>query len=300
MKPQLACDWDETKVRFPVLISPKIDGVRAINLNGAVTGRSLKQHKNKYVTELLSDSTTIGFDGEIAAESDTHPALCRLTSSALSTIEGQPFVLWWLFDFVRPEWVHRPYAERYDELVSRVNYLRANSHFFSFAHHLRVVPSVEVLCMEELLHWEKLWLDEGYEGLIGRDPQGKVKHGRSTVREGGLWRIKRFSDAEAVVKAIKEGQTNLNETTVNELGKTERSTHTENMVPNGQVGTLICVTPEGLEINVSPGEMDVDTRKLYFSNPSMIVGKTITYKHFPKGRKDLPRFPTFKCIREDL
>ena len=299
-KPMLACDWDELKVRFPIFGQPKIDGVRAINLQGATTGRSLKKFKNKHVTELFSDSALKGFDGEMAAESEMHPDLCRFTSSALGTIEGKPYVLWWLFDYVQEDWIHQPYFERYCHLQEKVRFFRSNNHIYRFADHLRVVPYKVLTNMSELLEYETDCLSHGFEGVILRDPEGKVKHGRCTVREGSLLRIKRFIDDEAVVIRLEEGQTNLNEATINALGKTERSTHAENMVPNGQVGTLVCEHKKSGTINVSPGEMDVETRKLYFKQPELIVGKTITFKTFPKGVKDKPRFPTFKNIREDL
>ena len=39
MKPQLAEDAILDAVRFPCIAQPKIDGVRALNLNGTLTGR---------------------------------------------------------------------------------------------------------------------------------------------------------------------------------------------------------------------------------------------------------------------
>ena len=42
MKPFLCCDADINKIQFPVLVLPKIDGVRMLNVNGKATGRSLK------------------------------------------------------------------------------------------------------------------------------------------------------------------------------------------------------------------------------------------------------------------
>lgn len=94
MKPMLASDWDEEKQRFPVIAQPKIDGLRGLNMYGRLTGRSLKQFKNKHVTSLFSHSALIGLDGEFAAHDQRHPDLCRMTTSALGTIEGEPYVLW--------------------------------------------------------------------------------------------------------------------------------------------------------------------------------------------------------------
>ena len=99
----LAEDFDESKLIFPLIAQPKIDGVRGLNMLGTLTGRSLKTHKNVYTTKFYSQSCLIGFDGELAANSETHPDLCRITSSALSTIAGEPFTLWWLFDYRSPK-----------------------------------------------------------------------------------------------------------------------------------------------------------------------------------------------------
>ena len=51
LKPQLAEDAILDQVRFPCIVQPKIDGVRALNLNGTLTGRSLDPFKGFGVTE---------------------------------------------------------------------------------------------------------------------------------------------------------------------------------------------------------------------------------------------------------
>ena len=39
-------------------------------------------------------------------------------------------------------------------------------------------------------------------------------------------------------------------------------------------------------------------RKHYFENPGELVGKVVKFKSFMHGIKDLPRFPTFICLRD--
>lgn len=314
MKPMLASDWNETKLRFPLIAQPKIDGVRALNMHGGLTGRSLKLFKNRYTTRFYSSDLFKGFDGELAAESETHPDLCRLTTSALGTIAGEPFTLWWLFDYVTPETVNLGYLDRYNLLRNYVYSMQSTPEFEISAGHLRVVPLRMVMNLEQLMAVDEEYLNAGYEGTIIRDPNGVHKQGRSTVREGGLLRIKRFVESEAVVEAIVEGQRNGNEAQTNELGYQFRSSHQDNMAPNGLVGSLTCracatvkdgsrvVISEGDQITVSPGNMDHGLRKFYFENQHELLGKTIKFKFFPKGVKDKPRFPTFVTIRapEDM
>ena len=59
MKPMLASDFEEGRAQFPLFAQPKVDGVRAMNMTGTLTGRSLKKFKNKFVTKLLSHSEAI-------------------------------------------------------------------------------------------------------------------------------------------------------------------------------------------------------------------------------------------------
>lgn len=314
MKPMLASDWDETKVQFPVIAQPKIDGVRGLNMHGGLTGRSLKLFKNKYTTSFYSQDFFMGLDGEFAAAEETHPDLCRLTTSALGTIEGQPFTLWWVFDYLAEHTLDLGYFERYQELQRYVSKLQSHEQYQPWAGHLRVVPYKFIRTLEELFEYDAQNLDAGFEGTILRDPYGRHKQGRSTVREGGLLRIKQFIESEAVVLEIIEGETNQNEAQRNELGLQFRSSHQDNMLPNGLVGSMRCralqtlmdrgrvVIEDGQIITVSPGNMDHTMRKFYFENQRELVGKVIKFKFFPKGIKDKPRFPTFVTIRspEDM
>ena len=131
-----------------------------------------------------------------------------------------------------------------------------------------------------------------------------------------VWRIKRFIDAEFLIDTIVEGNHNANESTINELGRTERSTHQENMLPNGLVGALEgtllqdvadpttseIILSKGDKIRVSPGTMTADMRLYYFNNQHELLNQIGKFKFFPKGIKDKPRFPVFLSIRakEDM
>lgn len=314
MKPMLAEDFVEEKLSFPLGAQPKIDGVRGLNMLGRLTGRSLKAHKNKYTTAFYSKSCLMGMDGELAANHECHPDLCRITSSAVGTIAGEPYTLWWLFDYVTVETRKLPYKDRYAALIERVRELYHIDN--TVWQHLRVVPMRICNNLEELLACEEEWLQMGYEGVCIRDLDGMHKEGRSTVREGGLLRIKRFIEEEALVTQVLEGEENCNDPQINELGRQFRSSHKSNMVPNGQVGSLratllkdildpvtkVKLLDKGQEITISPGNMPHDKRKHYFENQSELLNHVVKFKFFPKGLKDKPRFPTFITIRstEDM
>lgn len=310
MKPMLASDWDESKLRFPLLAQPKIDGVRALNMVGKLTGRSLKPFKNKHITSLFSHSALLGLDGELAANHECHPDLCRLTSSATGTIEGQPFLLWWLFDYVRPETLDLPYNNRLEALQAKLANMRTEGH--PLATHLRMMPTRYIRSKDELDELDAEHLAKGYEGTIVRDPFGVHKQGRSTVREGGLLRIKRFVDFEFRVTEIIEGDANENEAQINELGQTFRSSHQANKVPNGMVGAMLGVVigdvpgpggkialVDGQQVKVGAGRLTHDQRRFYFDAQDQFLNKVHKGKFFPIGIKDKPRFPTWQSFRQE-
>lgn len=309
MRPMLAEDFEEGKLRFPLFAQPKIDGVRGLNMTGSLTGRSLKAHKNVYTTKFYSRSFLAGNDGELAAEHECHPDLCRITASAVGTILGEPYTLWWLFDRVTPETIGHPYYRRYEQLIDHIREVATID--VDVWNRLRVMPNYAIQSKDELDQLEERLLLEGYEGVCIRDPEGRHKQGRSTVREMGLLRIKRFVESEALITGIVEGQENLNPAQINELGKTFRSSHQENKIGNAMVGhfkatamqevkdphTQAVLIKEGQELTISPGNMNHLQRKYYFENPGMILGKVCKYKFFPKGIKDKPRFPTFRSLK---
>lgn len=291
-KPQLCCDFAEDKLQFPLIAMYKIDGVRGINLEGTLTGRSLKKHKNKHVTAMFSKPEYLGIDGELAADVWTSSSLCRDTTSAVNRIEGSPSVTWWAFDYLHPSVVDKPYQERLNALAKQIVHLSDSN--------LQIVPWKIVNNTQELATFEEECLSMGFEGVILRSADGKHKSGRATVREGAYMRIKRFTDAEALVLEISEAMQNNNEKTTNELGMSERSSHQENKSAKGMVGSIVCKCCEtGETITVGAGDMDHAERKFYFENQSEIIGKVIKYKSFRHGVKSKPRFPTYLSIRAE-
>lgn len=290
-KPMLAEDWIPAKVVFPILMQPKVDGVRGLNMTGTLTGRSRKKHANLHTTAEFSKLDYLGLDGEMYVSGNIKSArLCRDTTSALNSIKGTPAISWAVFDYITEKTVGLPYSHRYVLLQQRVEEIGDGR--------VHVMPSSLVHNMWQLEELDAKHVADGYEGSCFRDPLGMHKEGRSSPTQGGLLRIKRFIEEEAIVTGIIEGNSNENEAIINELGRTERSTHQENMVPNGMVGALSCIEVKtGMAITVSAGSMDHSDRVKFFQNPELILQKMIKFKHFPKGRKVLPRFPTYVAIK---
>jgi len=308
MKPQLAEDAILDKVVYPVYCQPKIDGVRAMNLKGTLTGRSLDPFEGFGITEYFSKPEFVGLDGEmiLGDKPNCTDRLCSKTTGAMGRFKGvtvMPDLTWWVFDYITPETVKLPYRDRYALLANRVNVLNHPR--------IHLVPNAHVGARGLLDTIIAAHSEQGFEGTIIRNPNAVYKEGRATKKGQELWRVKPWGDAEIVVTGVTEGQMNCNEAKTNTLGRTERSSAQAGMVPNGQVGSIQgemlndfhcpltgkLLFAKGLPITVGSGEMSVKEATHYFQNQHEIVGHIVKFKHMLHGIKDLPRFPTYMSHR---
>lgn len=308
LKPQLAEDAILDAVRFPCIVQPKIDGVRALNLTGTLTGRSLKPFEGFGVTQMWSLPQFRYLDGEMTLGNKPNctERLCSLTTGAMGRfkdVDEMPDLHWWVFDCLADPSL--PYGARYAQLESKMQEL-------ADYRRIHLVPrSVHVGTRELLDTLIGEFFEQGYEGAIIRNPDAPYKSGRATQKGQELWRVKSWADAEILVTGITEGQVNGNEAKKNALGRTERSSAKAGMVANAQVGSIQGVMladfhcpisgkllfEKGLDITVGSGEMTVKEAERYFRNPKEIVGHIVKFKHMTHGVKDLPRFPTYVSHR---
>src|SRR5438477_316656 len=85
-------------LRFPKLMSIKLDGVRASVQNGQLLSRNLKPIRNPHVQALFGRPELEGLDGELLC-GDITSATCFQTSvSAVMNSNGCPKVYFHVFD----------------------------------------------------------------------------------------------------------------------------------------------------------------------------------------------------------
>jgi DNA ligase-1 len=155
-----------------------------------------------------------------------------------------------------------------------------------------------VLSETELLRKEEEFLNSGAEGIIIRDPGGKYKHGRSTLKEGILLKLKRFRDEEGKIVGFEEKMHNANEATTNELGYTERSSHKENLLPCNTLGALVVYSEKWGEFRIGTGFNDTQRQEIW-DNREKYLDNLVKFKYFAVGVKDKPRFPVFLGFRAE-
>jgi len=291
MKPMLAATVaDLSKLVYPVLASPKLDGVRCLILGGVAMSRSLKPIPNKFVQDTLGNVPSYeGLDGELIVGSPTASTCFQSTTSAVMSSQGTPDFQLHVFDkrgfqtSVKPDvFVHR---------------LKAASSATIGKKHLRFVQHTMIMNEAALLKYEAEKLSAGYEGVMLRHPQGPYKAGRSTLNEGWLLKLKRFSDSEAVVEGFEPLLHNANEAKLNELGQLARSSHRAGKVATAQLGSLIVrdVTT-GVQFELGTGFTSGQRVEMWIKR-SKLPGKLVRYKFQPTGVKERPRFPVFLGFR---
>jgi DNA ligase-1 len=277
------CDVPEA-LSFPVLATPKLDGIRCLKIAGQALTRSFKPISNTFAREWIEANLPDGVDGELMLRGGTFNA----TTSAIGRESGEPDFVFHVFDYVS-EGIDVPYACRVRELERLPQW-----------QHVEKVLPVEIKNADELATYEEKCVAAGYEGVMVRDPAGPYKCGRSTEREGWLLKIKRFADAEAEVLEPYEGMSNQNEAERDAFGRTKRSLAKAGMVGRGELGGFIVrALDTGVEFRLGHNHVlgGIDRVSLWLKKEAL-VGRLVKFSHQPSGAKEAPRFPKFLGFRE--
>lgn len=292
MRPMLAGPFVSAHVKYPVIVQPKLDGIRAIVQNGQLWSRNERLIPNQFIQNYVAqfEQFTDGLDGELMVGDPTAEDAYRKTDSGVMSRWGEPDFTYMVFDVMD---ISKIYAERREVLSRKVMSIRNAG--------ISIVEQMWADTEEQLLRIEAYYVEQGYEGVILRDPSSTYKTGRSTSREGKLIKLKRFEDSEAEIIDFEELYSNQNEKTVGAHGLTERTSHKANMVPMNTLGAFrVRDIRSGLEFKIGSFKgLDLEERRQIWANRQKYFGKTLTYKYQKVGGYDLPRFPIFKGWRSD-
>ena len=280
-KPMLADTLqDMANVKYPCYCTPKLDGMRCLVVGGVAVSRNFKPFPNEHVRKLVS-TLPDGFDGEIVVGKLKFNEIMHL----IGAHDGEPDFTYMVFDYLagKPE---APYTMRMEDLRE-----------LSTPRWVKKLLPIQINNEKELLAYEKKCLAEGYEGVMLRTGDGPYKFGRSSVREGYLLKLKRFTDSEAKILDLSEQMENTNVKVDNALGHGERSSAKAGMVPKGTLGAfMVKDLKSGVEFSIGSG-MNDEMRAEVWANKKEYIGKIIKYKSQKAGEKDAPRFPVFLGFR---
>lgn len=277
IKPLLAAKADISKIKYPCLATPKLDGIRCLIVDGKAMSRTMKPIPNEYIQAKISElskslESLEGCDGELMVDGDYNDV-----QSAVMSRSGEPNFRFHVFDKIS----QKPYKERLldvEQVCSKSQLL------------VPVLPTV-IDTEEDLFMAHAHWLDEGYEGTMIRCPEGPYKHGRSTVKQGILLKLKDFDDDEATIWAIHEKMHNTSEAEKDELGYTKRSQKKDNKSPAGTAGKVTLMW-KGMEVSAGFGLGIDDAYKQHmWDNQEEYIGKTYKFQYQGLSKDGVPRFP---------
>lgn len=285
-KPMLAATLEDLKsLKYPMLVTPKLDGIRCLIVDGKAVSRTFKPIPNNYIRNTIEQLAMEGFDGEIIIKGRKFNEI----TSAVMSVKGSPSDFSYIvFDYCVDQ------KESYKDRMMNLSKLKQ-------------IPNIEYLLPIqinneiELLKFESKCLSESYEGIMLRSIDSPYKFGRSTLKEKWLLKLKRFTDSEAVVLDVYEQMSNQNEPEEDAFGHTKRSSHSSGKVSAGTLGGFnVKDIKSGVEFKIGTGDgLNAELRNKIWDNKQDSIGKIVKYKSQKSGEKEKPRFPVFLGFRDE-
>jgi DNA ligase-1 len=310
------------ELQFPLLFSPKLDGIRCTVKKFAqmhftsdletihdestavyrCMSREFLELPSRQVQEFFTPFEEL--DGEIIVGDETDfDVFNRTQSYVMSADKWTDDLKFRVFDYADPEIMYSPFEERLAYAGDQIEYYKRVAN----ALHIDVSLVKHIMCrnLEELLQAESEALELGYEGGMMRAPLGKYKGAdgganRGTWKEGLIYKLKRFEDFEAQVIGFIEAKENQNEKQADAFGLTKRSTAKAGMVAGGTLGKLICRMQDGKEAVFGCGVMRHPERLYVWEHQDEYLFKYVTIRHFPHGAKDNIRMGRFNGWRDKM
>ncbi len=135
---------------------------------------------------------------------------------------------------------------------------------------IQMVPQEKVVGWLNIKALHDKYVEEGFEGVVIRDPSKVYNYGGRT---NAMIKVKEYKDAEFRIVGYSEGLRPI-----------------EDM-------TFVCQTEDGIEFEAKPmGSREV--KQDYFDNMDFILGQMATVKYFYLSDDGCPLQPVLKCIRD--
>lgn len=246
------------KVTYPCYVQPKLDGNRMLFNGEEGWSRGNKPMISEVIQHLQFDVGGLWLDGEIMLP-DNVPLQLSMTAIKKFRPELSPNLLYHVYDLVDD-------TKSYREREAIINDLMDTC-----PENVRSVPTYVVHNEEELMYWHNVFIKQGYEGTMIRNPNVKYEIGK---RSYSLLKLKEFFDEEFEIVDVLEGAG----------------------ISKG-MAIFKCKTPDGKLFDSTP-QATHEQRKEWFSDRENLIGKWATVKHYGYTNDGIPSFNNTIGIRE--
>lgn len=289
---------------LPCIVSPKLDGIRCLIKEGQLLSRSAKLIPNAQIQSLfpeLTKDTRYVYDGELYIHNVPFQSI---TSNVMAHDRAPHRSLRFMAFDCMPltEWMAevktRTFEERLAMLKRRFDVRKPK--------YAKIITHRTVRNSDKITeHFDK-FLEMGYEGAMVRSASGLYKHGRATVKQATIFKLKSWRDYDGIILSVHEGKQLKEDASrgTDEHGRTKRSHRAEDYKPSGSFGYFtVQVHDESL-----PGDTTVEIggwkgitnnlRDEIWANPNDWVSQWCTFQGMAVGVKDKPRIPKNFRLRE--
>lgn len=280
-KAMLAKNYNPTKAKSPVWVSPKLDGLRALAVVHSADdvrfysrgGNEIKsvEHIREHLISLQLPAGTI-LDGEIYRHGEDFNYLSGIARRQYWTEESR-LLQYHVFDMVS----ELPWSQRQTRFYSLL--LNSDPQL------IQIVMQYVAITMEEVKELHDEFVENGFEGAMVRTQvfDKKTKQWSWLGYESGerslqIQKVKMFRDDEGIIVGVEE-----------EISK--------DGIPKGRTGKFVMQTQDGKEFRAA-GITD-DIKKDSWENPDQYIGKRATFKYLNLSEGGVPRHPNFKGLRPE-
>lgn len=272
----LCYDYDERRLlRWPTpwLVQPKLEGdrCRAVRHNDewilySSTGlvRTSVPHINSCLNERLASTNYLELDGELYTHGMPHEMIRSIVSRTINLHEAYHTIQYHIFDIID----ERPQINRREDLHNLWWKI------FKDGDAVEVVPTALCSDLEAVHRAYEHFLNQGYEGIIVRNPQGRYKRSRST----DVMKLKPRNELTAVVVGMVEEKT-------------------IDGTPKQRMGALVCRHPEVTnDFEVGTG-FTHEERLRFWEHPEEIIGQLVEV-YYQSFTAESVKMTSFKRIVE--
>jgi len=272
------------KMPFPAYIQRKYDGIRCIAYlkddNVILESRKgipfqnfglLKDELKKLLKRMQLHSNKKKYlDGELFTNKlnfEVISGLIRLHEDKITLHDNELInkIEYHIYDYIDMDQKELPYSNRLQYLTT---FLAENTDENSLC---KKVETILIDKVNDVKIYHQQFIEEGYEGLIIRDPNGLYEISK---RSKYLQKYKEFFEDEFKI-----------------VGFSKESGNEKNLI------IFECITNDGDLFSVRP-RGTFDERHEMYKNGNSFIGQFLTVIYQEKSEKNIPRFPVGKNVRD--